>query len=128
MTDRVIEVCSGILDSLHKRKSEVPLRLTYIIRLLLDEAHDGFDTGKIEIEDARIIADFFVGSWLSNAFRWPEVFGMQPAFKEEALTQAHLLMACRLVLETAMSCGKLPYAEKAHMTYNVTKLNKWIME
>lgn len=101
MTDKVIEVCSMLLDNLEKRKAEVPIRLTYIIKLLLNEARDSFS---VDHQDARLIADFFVGNWLSNAFRWPEVFGLQPAFKEEALTQGHLMMACRLVLETAMSC------------------------
>ena len=105
MTDQVIEVCSCILDNLEKRTSEVPMRLTYLIKLLLLEARDGFFSLQVDISETRMITEFLIGAWLSNAFRWPEVFGLQPAFKEEALTQAHLMMACRLVIETTMSCG-----------------------
>ena len=94
-----------LLDNLEKRVSEVPMRLTYIIKLLLMEARDSFFSLQVDISEARMIADFFVGGWLSNVFRWPEVFGLQPAFKEEALTSAHVMMASRLVLETTMSCG-----------------------
>lgn len=108
MTQKVLEICSLVLNNLESRKSEVPLRLTFMIRLLLDEAHHGRGAQPVDLKDASLIADFFVGSWLSNAFRWPEVFGLEPALREEALTQAHLLMACRLVIETVMSCGQLP--------------------
>ena len=39
MTQKVLEICSLVLNNLESRKSEVPLRLTFMIRLLLDEAH-----------------------------------------------------------------------------------------
>ena len=42
MTDKVIEVCSMLLDNLEKREAEVPIRLTYIIKLLLNEARESF--------------------------------------------------------------------------------------
>lgn len=51
---------------------------------------------------------------------------MEPVFKEEALTMAHLLTACRLVFETALSCETLPYTEYGHRTYNITQLNAFI--
>ena len=76
MTDQVIEVCSMLLDNLEKRVSEVPMQLTYIIKLLIMEARDSFFSLQVDISEARMIADFFVGGWLSNAFRWPEVFGL----------------------------------------------------
>ena len=73
-----------------------------------------------------MIADFLAGSWLSNAFRWPECLGMEPSFKEEALTLGHILTACRLVLETTLACSDLPYPTIGHCTYNITKLNMFI--
>ena len=75
-----------------------------------------------------MIADFFVGTWLSNALRWPECFGMSPAFKEEALTLGHLLLGARLVLETALCLGELPYPSKGHRTFNITALNSFISQ
>ena len=39
MTEKVIEVCSSLMDNLEKRRQDVPLRLTYIIKLLLNAAH-----------------------------------------------------------------------------------------
>ena len=52
-----------------------------------------------------MIADLLAGVWLSNAFKWPEPLGMEPAFKDEALTLGHLLTASRLVFETALQCS-----------------------
>ena len=74
-----------------------------MIRLILDKGRESL-SASIDENDAPLIADFLSGSWLSNAFRWPESMGMEPSFKEEALTLGHLLTACRLVFETALSC------------------------
>lgn len=86
MTSKVIAICSLVMDNLEKHQNVFPLKLTYIIRLMLDVAKAKNSVKPIEAREARLIADFFAGSWLSNAFRWPEIFGMGPAFKEEALT------------------------------------------
>lgn len=103
MTAKVIEVCSNVFDSLWQLRKEIPFRLRYMIRLILDKGRESLTTPIEEVE-APLIADFLSGSWLSNAFKWPESLGMQPSFKEEALTLGHILLACRLVLETALAC------------------------
>ena len=109
MTDKVIEICTNVLESLWKLRTEIPFRLRFMIRLILDKSRESL-SAPIDENDAPLIADFLAGSWLSNAFRWPECLGMEPCFKEEALTLGHLLAACRLVLETTLSCKELPYA------------------
>lgn len=74
-----------------------------MIRVMLDKNRESH-IAPIEDHEAQLIGDFFAGVWLSNAFRWPESLGMTPAFNEEALTLGHLLVACRLVIETALTC------------------------
>lgn len=125
MTGKVIEICTQIMDSLYKLHTDVPFRLRFMIRLLLDKQSREPLTA-IEETSAPLIADFLAGCWLSNAFRWPEMIGMEPSFKEEALTLGHLLTACRLVIETALSCEELPYPSTGHRTYNITALNAFI--
>ena len=122
MTAKVIEICTNIFESLWKLKSEIPFRLRFMIRLILDKGRESL-SAPIDENDAPLIADFLSGSWLSNAFRWPECLGMEPSFKEEVLTLGHLLTACRLVLETALSCQELPYTKNGHRTYNLTEIN-----
>ena len=99
--------------------------MKYLIRLLLDKSRISY-SAPIESDEAPLIADFLVGSWLSNAFRWPESLGMTPVYREEALTLGHLLIASRLVLETALACHELPYPTQSHRTYSISKLNQWI--
>ena len=96
-----------------------------MIRLILDKGRES-PSALIDESDAPIIADFLSGSWLSNAFRWPECLGMEPSFKEEALTLGYLLTACRLVFETALCCQELPYPQNGHRTFNLTELNTFI--
>ena len=125
MTAKVIEICTNVFESLWKLRSEIPFRLRFMIRLILDKSRENL-SAPIEEREAPLIADFLAGSWLSNAFRWPECLGMEPCFKEEALTLGHILMACRLVLETTLSCQELPYTRAGHRTYNITELNGFI--
>ena len=125
MTAKVIDICTNVLESLWKLRSEVPFRLRFMIRLILDKSRENLST-PIDESDAPLIADFLAGSWLSNAFRWPECLGMEPCFKEEALTLGHLLAACRLVLESTLSCRELPYNQNGHRTYNLTEINSFI--
>ena len=104
MTEKVINICTLVMNSLEKHSSELPMRLTFMIRLLIDEEKDQIDFRALEPRQAHMIADFLVGSWLSNAFRYPECHGLKPAFKEEALTFGHVMMSCRLVMETMLCC------------------------
>ena len=103
MTAKVIEICTLIMGSLTALQSEIPLRLRLMIRLILNKGKTQ-PSAPIDENDAYLIADFLTGSWLSNGFRWAECLGMEPAFKEEALTLGHLLTASRLVLETCLAC------------------------
>ena len=123
MTAKVIEICTNIIDSLRALKSEIPFRLRFMLKLILDK---GKSDAQITESDAPMIADFLAGCWLSNAFRWPECLGMEPSFKEESLVLGHLLTACRLVFETTLSCSELPYPSNGHKTYNITELNAFI--
>lgn len=125
MTAKVIEVCSAVMASLFQHKAEIPFSLKYIIRVMLDKNRMNL-IAPIEDDEAHLIGDFFAGVWLSNAFRWPESLGMTPAFSEEALTLGHLLVACRLVIETALTCQELPFPSQGHRTYSISKLNQWI--
>ena len=123
MTEKVIRVCGAILDRLCSLKHEIPLRLKLFIKLILHQSCDGNSDHKITEKEAYLIADFLAGSWLSNAFRWPECLGMDLVFKEEALTLAHILTASRLVLETCLACDELPLPLNGHRTYDVRALN-----
>lgn len=127
MTAKVIQICGSILDRLTLLKDEIPLRIKLFIKLLLSH---GKQAGQEEIteDDAHLIADFLAGCWLSNAFRWPECLGMEPVFKEEALTLAHLLTASRLVIETCLACQTLPYPAHGHSTYKIKELNTFILD
>ena len=128
MTDKVIQMCTSILDRLTLMKHEIPLRLKLFIKLLLSHGKEASLDGQITQDDAHLIADFLGGSWLSNAFRWPECLGMEPVFMEEALTLGHLLTASRLVLETCLACQELPYPVNGHATYSIKELNTFIRE
>ena len=103
MTAKVIDICTSVFISLKKLSSEIPFRIRFMISLILDKSRENL-SAPIEEKEAPLIADFLAGSWLSNAFRWPEVLGMEPCFKEEALTLGHLLVACRLVVESTLTC------------------------
>ena len=121
----MINICTNILDSLGSLHTEIPLKLKLMIRLILDKGKTQTGTS-ISETDAYLIADFLAGTWLSNAFRWPECLGMEPAFREEALTLGHLLTASRLVLETCLACQTLPLPKIGHRTYCISDLNAFI--
>lgn len=126
MTAKVIEICSRTLTSLEHHKSEIPYTLLFMLRTLLDKSRGNSANLPVQAHEAPMIAELLAGVWLSNAFKWPESLGMEPAFKEEALTLGHLMTASRLVLETLLQCSKLPYSKDGHSTYNVAELNAFI--
>ena len=103
MTTTVIDTVTEIVDNLIKMKQQIPFSLTFMLRLMLEKVVD-VQNQPITAQEAPMLADFLAGTWLSNAFRNPECFGMEPVFREESLTMTHLLSACRLVFETIMAC------------------------
>ena len=73
------------------------------------------------------MGDVLSSTFLSNAFRWPECFGLSPVMKEEAVLQAHIMQSSRLVLESCLTCTKLPTKIK-NASYDIKAINKFIKQ
>ena len=91
------------MTNLYTSVLRIPLEVRYILRLVYMKAQPELngekqwndDKIKVTMDEVQrfvyIFGDLISSTWLSNAFKWPECFGLQPVLKEEALLQAHFM-------------------------------------